>query len=69
MYYYLANIVRNVSRSYCGSEISDMDVYSPYSFYGGSEAGTEVSQFDLHDSWAGGHQVKKPKSLYVYLLN
>lgn len=48
-------MVRSVSRSYCGSELSDADVYSPYSFYG-SEAGTDVAQGDFHDGW-NGHQV------------
>lgn len=45
----LANIARAVSRSYCGSEISETDIYSPYSFYG-SEAGTDTTS-DLHDGW------------------
>lgn len=49
-FYDLANIARAVSRSYCGSEISETDIYSPYSFYG-SEAGTDVATSDLHDGW------------------
>lgn len=54
-YHAANNMVRSISRSYCGSELSDADVYSPYSFYG-SEAGTDVAQGDFHDSW-NGHQV------------
>lgn len=53
---HIANIERAVSRSYCGSEISEFDVYSPYSFYGGgSEAGgcNDAGQGDLHDGWNG----------------
>lgn len=48
----LANIARAVSRSYCGSEISETDIYSPYSFYG-SEAGTDVASSDINDGWNG----------------
>lgn len=43
-----ANIARAISRSYCGSEISETDIYSPYSFYG-SEAGTDAAASD--DGW------------------
>ncbi|KAL5283212.1 hypothetical protein ACFFRR_005857 [Megaselia abdita] len=35
----LANIPRVISASYCGSEMGESDIYSPYSYYGGSEAG------------------------------
>ncbi|KAJ6646522.1 hypothetical protein Bhyg_01734 [Pseudolycoriella hygida] len=51
----VANIARAVSRSYCGSEISETDIYSPYSFYG-SEAGTDVASSDIHDGWNGSQQ-------------
>ncbi|KAG4073102.1 hypothetical protein HA402_009521 [Bradysia odoriphaga] len=51
----VANIARAVSRSYCGSEISETDIYSPYSFYG-SEAGTDVAAADLHDGWNASQQ-------------
>ena len=54
-----ANISRSISRSYCGSEISETDYYSPYSFYGGSEAGTDVAAGDLVDPW-GGQTVRDP---------
>lgn len=38
-----------VSASYCGSELGDMDVYAPYSYYG-SEAGADVGHDALTDS-------------------
>lgn len=28
-----------MSASYCGSDMGESDIYSPYSYYGGSEAG------------------------------
>lgn len=60
-------MVRSVSRSYCGSELSDADIYSPYSFYG-SEAGTDVAQGDFHDGW-NGHQVMYiHKTSFLFLL-
>lgn len=55
---HLANIARAVSRSYCGSEISETDIYSPYSFYG-SEAGTDVAASDLHDGWNASQVINK----------
>lgn len=51
--HFSANISRSVTRSYCGSEISESDYYSPYSFYG-SEAGTDVAGNDFADTWGGG---------------
>ena len=36
--------------SYCGSEMGESEIYSPYSFYG-SEAGTDVAIGDPHDGW------------------
>ncbi|XP_055920971.1 uncharacterized protein LOC129952423 [Eupeodes corollae] len=44
----LANIPRVISASYCGSEIGEFDIYSPYSYYG-SEAGGDVAT-DINDS-------------------
>ncbi|XP_073816993.1 uncharacterized protein [Musca autumnalis] len=44
----LANIPRMISASYCGSEMGDLDIYSPYSYYG-SEAGGDISA-DINDS-------------------
>ncbi|XP_037910726.1 uncharacterized protein LOC119651284 isoform X2 [Hermetia illucens] len=43
----LANIPRVVSASYCGSEMGESDIYSPYSFYG-SEAGGDIAS-DIHE--------------------
>lgn len=63
-----ANMSRSVSRSYCGSEISESDYYSPYSFYGGSEAGTDVTGNDFADSW-GGATVCIPHNSTTNLLN
>ncbi|KAI8115282.1 Cytochrome P450 CYP12A2 [Lucilia cuprina] len=37
----LANIPRMISNSYCGSEMGDLDIYSPYSYYG-SETGGDI---------------------------
>lgn len=37
-----------ISASYCGSEMGDLDIYSPYSYYG-SEAGGDVTG-DINDS-------------------
>ncbi|XP_061393968.1 uncharacterized protein LOC133329510 [Musca vetustissima] len=44
----LANIPRMISASYCGSEMGDLDIYSPYSYYG-SEAGGDITA-DINDS-------------------
>uniref|UniRef100_A0A1I8QAH5 Serine-rich adhesin for platelets n=1 Tax=Stomoxys calcitrans TaxID=35570 RepID=A0A1I8QAH5_STOCA len=44
----LANIPRMISASYCGSEMGDLDIYSPYSYYG-SEAGGDLTS-DINDS-------------------
>ncbi|XP_075148691.1 uncharacterized protein LOC142222435 [Haematobia irritans] len=44
----LANIPRMISASYCGSEMGDLDIYSPYSYYG-SEAGGDIAT-DINDS-------------------
>lgn len=44
----------NGARSYCGSEIGESEIYSPYSFYG-SEAGHDVAQGEFND--ASNHQV------------
>lgn len=46
--------IGNAARSYCGSEIGESEIYSPYSFYG-SEAGHDVAQGDLNDG--NNHQV------------
>ena len=48
-----------------------MDIYSPYSFYGGSEAGTDVGQSsDLHDggTWNGHHQVSCTRVVTIQVL-
>jgi hypothetical protein len=45
------NIPRAISMSYCGSEIGESEIYSPYSFCG-SEAGADVAQGDPHDGWS-----------------
>lgn len=37
-----------ISASYCGSEMGDLDIYAPYSYYG-SEAGGDVT-VDINDS-------------------
>ena len=42
---------RTTTMSYCGSEIGDSEIYSPYSFCG-SEAGTDVAQGDPNDGWS-----------------
>ncbi|EDW15009.1 serine-rich adhesin for platelets isoform X1 [Drosophila mojavensis] len=44
----LANIPRVISASYAGSEVGDLDIYAPYSYYG-SEAGGDVAT-DINDS-------------------
>ncbi|TMW44722.1 hypothetical protein DOY81_010198 [Sarcophaga bullata] len=44
----LANIPRMISASYCGSEMGDLDIYSPYSYYG-SETGGDITG-DINDS-------------------
>uniref|UniRef100_A0A1B0FEI8 Uncharacterized protein n=1 Tax=Glossina morsitans morsitans TaxID=37546 RepID=A0A1B0FEI8_GLOMM len=44
----LANIPRMTSSSYCGSEMGDLDIYSPYSYYG-SETGGDIAT-DINDS-------------------
>ncbi|GBP10609.1 hypothetical protein EVAR_101503_1, partial [Eumeta japonica] len=44
----LANIPRMISASYCGSEMGDLDIYAPYSYYG-SETGVDIS-VDINDS-------------------
>lgn len=56
-------MLRNVSRSYCGSEISETEIYTPYSFYGGSETGTDINSNDNNnDGWGGsGQQVNYMK--------
>lgn len=62
MFIFAANLARGSSRSYCGSEIGDLDIYSPYSFYGGSEMGANDTVIGTGDdgSWGvGHHQVKK----------
>ncbi|XP_055380870.1 serine-rich adhesin for platelets isoform X2 [Condylostylus longicornis] len=56
----LANIPRVISASYCGSEMGESDIYSPYSFYGGSEAGADVA-VDLHDTIWGVPNVGKSR--------
>ncbi|XP_037815909.1 serine-rich adhesin for platelets [Lucilia sericata] len=45
----LANIPRMISNSYCGSEMGDLDIYSPYSYYG-SETGGDIITGDINDS-------------------
>ncbi|KAM7361478.1 uncharacterized protein ACRADG_012196 isoform 1-T2 [Cochliomyia hominivorax] len=45
----LANIPRMISASYCGSEMGDLDIYSPYSYYG-SETGGDITTVDINDS-------------------
>lgn len=47
--FFLANLPRMVSASYCGSELGDMEVYAPYSYYG-SEAGNDLGHDTLNDS-------------------
>lgn len=37
-----------ISASYCGSEMGDLDIYSPYSYYG-SENGGDITG-DINDS-------------------
>ncbi|GAB0099695.1 uncharacterized protein DMENIID0001_155820 [Sergentomyia squamirostris] len=49
----LANLPRTVSMSYCGSEMGESEIYSPYSFCGGSEAGGDVAMGDPQDGWSG----------------
>uniref|UniRef100_A0A1B0CIK0 Uncharacterized protein n=2 Tax=Lutzomyia longipalpis TaxID=7200 RepID=A0A1B0CIK0_LUTLO len=49
----LANLPRTVSMSYCGSEMGESEIYSPYSFCGGSEAGGDVAMGDPQDGWPG----------------
>ncbi|KAL9897805.1 uncharacterized protein ACN427_006203 isoform 1-T2 [Glossina fuscipes fuscipes] len=44
----LANIARMTSSSYCGSEMGDLDIYSPYSYYGSETGGDIVT--DINDS-------------------
>lgn len=39
----------NATRSYCGSEIGESEIYSPYSFCGSDAACLDVSQSDLTD--------------------
>ncbi|XP_055702259.1 uncharacterized protein LOC129801346 [Phlebotomus papatasi] len=48
----LANLPRTVSMSYCGSEMGESEIYSPYSFCGGSEAGGDVAMGDPQDGWS-----------------
>jgi hypothetical protein len=47
----IVNIPRAISMSYCGSEMGESEIYSPYSFCG-SEAGADVAQGDPNDGWS-----------------
>lgn len=46
------NLPRAISMSYCGSEMGESEIYSPYSFCG-SEASNDVALSDPHDGWGG----------------
>ena len=58
--FFLAN--RCPTISYCGSEIGESEIYSPYSFCG-SEAGTDVAQGDPNDGWS------KNQVIYIFYFN
>lgn len=46
----VANLPRSTTMSYCGSEMGESEIYSPYSFCG-SEAGLDVAQGDPNDGY------------------
>ncbi|XP_070506301.1 serine-rich adhesin for platelets isoform X2 [Chironomus tepperi] len=48
----------NATRSYCGSEIGESEIYSPYSFCGSDAACLDVSQNDLTDGCQGSSRNK-----------
>ncbi|CAH1717775.1 unnamed protein product [Chironomus riparius] len=48
----------NATRSYCGSEIGESEIYSPYSFCGSDAACLDVSQSDLTDGCQGSSRNK-----------
>lgn len=49
---FTVNLPRAISMSYCGSEMGESEIYSPYSFCG-SEASCDVALGDPHDGWGG----------------
>jgi hypothetical protein len=58
---HLISVAGNAARSYCGSEMGESEIYSPYSFCG-SEAGHDVAQGDPNDG--SNHQVSSLNNLF-----
>uniref|UniRef100_A0A1A9WS22 Uncharacterized protein n=1 Tax=Glossina brevipalpis TaxID=37001 RepID=A0A1A9WS22_9MUSC len=62
----LANLPRMISSSYCSSEMGDLDIYSPYSYYGSETGGDIVS--DINDSVWGMPTTSKNRTKAVNRL-